>query len=72
VNDASHMIGRENVVIEVLSTRRTNQGLLVFAKLADRPSNAGAITTNELRTLQLDDRLEVDDELDVDDELRID
>ncbi|MGH9047888.1 MAG: hypothetical protein ACRDVW_11350 [Acidimicrobiales bacterium] len=43
VNDASHMIGRENVVIEVLSTRRTNQGLLVFAKLADRPSNAGPI-----------------------------
>jgi hypothetical protein len=49
VNDASHMIGRENVVIEVLSTRRTNQGLLVFAKLADRPSNAGPIA-NGLRT----------------------
>ncbi|MGH8996215.1 MAG: hypothetical protein ACRDYB_09355 [Acidimicrobiales bacterium] len=44
VNDASHLIGRENVVIEVLSTRRTNQGLLVFAKLADRPSNAGPIS----------------------------
>jgi len=36
VNDAAHMIGRENVVVEVLSTRRTTQGLLVFAKLADR------------------------------------
>ncbi|MGH9044971.1 MAG: hypothetical protein ACRDVP_09110 [Acidimicrobiales bacterium] len=44
VNDASHMIGRENVVIEVLSTRRTNQGLLVFAKLADRPQSAGPIS----------------------------
>jgi len=41
VNDASHMIGRENVVVEVLSTRRTNQGLLVFAKLADRSSLSG-------------------------------
>ena len=26
VNDASHMIGRENVVIEVLSTRRDQPG----------------------------------------------
>ena len=43
VNDAAHMIGREHVVIEVLSTRRTNQGLLVFAKLADRPAVAGPI-----------------------------
>jgi uncharacterized protein YacL len=47
VNDAAHMIGRENVVIEVLSTRRTNQGLMVFAKLADRPSNAGPISSND-------------------------
>jgi uncharacterized protein YacL len=47
VNDAAHMIGRENVVIEVLSTRRTNQGLLVFARLADRPSNAGPILTGD-------------------------
>jgi uncharacterized protein YacL len=36
VNDAAHMIGREDVVVEVLSTRRTHQGLLVFASLADR------------------------------------
>lgn len=50
VNDAAHMIGRENVVIEVLSTRRTNQGLLVFAKLADRPASAGPIGAAELRT----------------------
>jgi len=50
VNDAAHMIGRENVVIEVLSTRRTNQGLLVFAKLADRPRSAGPIAISELRT----------------------
>ena len=65
VNDASHMIGRENVVIEVLSTRRTNQGLLVFAKLADRPSNAGPIA-NELRTTPLDDEYPVDKEVAID------
>ena len=62
VNDASHMIGRENVVIEVLSTRRTNQGLLVFAKLADRPSSAGPIVSNGLRTAPLD----VDEEIAID------
>jgi len=36
VNDAAHMVGREDVVVEVLSTRRTHQGLLVFAALAER------------------------------------
>ena len=36
VNDAAHLIGRENVVVEVLSTRTTTQGLLVFARLAER------------------------------------
>jgi uncharacterized protein YacL len=78
VNDAAHMIGRENVVIEVLSTRRTNQGLLVFAKLADRPSNAGPIASTDLRTapleprLAIDDRLGIDDQLDVEEELRVD
>jgi len=36
VNDAAHLIGREDVVVDVLSTRKTSQGLLVFAKLADR------------------------------------
>jgi uncharacterized protein YacL len=66
VNDASHMIGRENVVIEVLSTRRTNQGLLVFAKLADRPSNAGPLVANGLRTTPLGDQFEVDDEITID------
>ena len=50
VNDAAHLIGREHVVVEVLSTRRTNQGLLVFAKLADRPLEAGPIVSNALRT----------------------
>ena|GEM_PF-377854 len=35
VNSASHMIGRDDIVVEVLSTRKTNQGLLVFAKMAD-------------------------------------
>jgi uncharacterized protein YacL len=43
VNDAAHMIGREDVVVEVLSTRRTHQGLLVFATLADR--HARDVTT---------------------------
>jgi uncharacterized protein YacL len=47
VNDAAHMIGRENVVVEVLSTRRTTQGLLVFAKLADRPPNVGPILSSQ-------------------------
>jgi uncharacterized protein YacL len=66
VNDASHLIGRENVVIEVLSTRRTNQGLLVFAKLADRPLNAGPIVANHLRTSPLGDEFEVDEEIRID------
>jgi uncharacterized protein YacL len=35
VNDAAHWIGREDVVVEVQSTRITSQGLLVFARLAD-------------------------------------
>ena len=33
VNDASHMIGRENVLVEVVSTRATGQGVLVFARI---------------------------------------
>jgi len=51
VNDAAHLIGREHVVVEVLSTRRTNQGLLVFAKLAERPIGAGPILSSDLRTV---------------------
>jgi uncharacterized protein YacL len=35
VNDADHMIGTDGVAVEVLSTRQTTQGLLVFARLAD-------------------------------------
>ncbi|MDA8355718.1 MAG: glycine zipper domain-containing protein [Actinomycetota bacterium] len=35
VNDASHLIGRSTVAVEVLTTRKTSQGLLVFARLAD-------------------------------------
>jgi uncharacterized protein YacL len=66
VNDASHMIGRENVVIEVLSTRRTNQGLLVFAKLADRATNGAPSTDNELRTAPLNDPFEIDEEITID------
>ncbi len=33
VNDASHMIGKGDVTVEVINSRRTSQGLLVFAKL---------------------------------------
>ncbi len=40
VNDAAHMVGRDGVVVEVLSTRKTSQGLMVFAKLSERRSNA--------------------------------
>ena len=35
VNDAEEMIGRKGVAVVVLSTRPTNQGLLVFARIAD-------------------------------------
>jgi hypothetical protein len=42
VNDAAHQIGREDVVVEVLSTRVTGQGLLVFARLAPTSHHAGA------------------------------
>jgi len=70
VNDAAHLIGRENVVIEVLSTRRTNQGLLVFAKLAERPLSAGPIAANELRTAPIDEGL--DQGIDVEEEISID
>jgi uncharacterized protein YacL len=36
VNDAVHLIGRDDIVVDVLSTRKTSQGLLVFARLAER------------------------------------
>jgi uncharacterized protein YacL len=35
VNDAEEMVGRTGVEVVVLSTRPTNQGLLVFARVAD-------------------------------------
>jgi len=35
VNDAEEMVGRTGVEVVVLSTRPTNQGLLVFARIAD-------------------------------------
>lgn len=34
VNDASHLVGTDNVEVVVLSTRPTNQGLMLFARLA--------------------------------------
>jgi uncharacterized protein YacL len=35
VNDAEEMVGQTGVEVVVLSTRPTNQGLLVFARVAD-------------------------------------
>jgi uncharacterized protein YacL len=37
VNDASHLVGRGMVAVNVLQTRSTSQGLLVFARLSDGP-----------------------------------
>jgi len=37
VNDAEDLVGHSDVEIVVLSTRPTNQGLLVFARVADAP-----------------------------------
>jgi uncharacterized protein YacL len=34
INDASHLIGQNGVEVVVLSTRTTNQGLLIFARLS--------------------------------------
>jgi uncharacterized protein YacL len=34
VNDSSHMLGKKDVFVEVIQSRRTTQGLLVFAKVA--------------------------------------
>jgi uncharacterized protein YacL len=44
VNDGAHLIGSGPVEVEVLSTRRTNQGLMLFAELAERSVSAGAAT----------------------------
>jgi uncharacterized protein YacL len=35
VNDASHLIGKGPVTVETISSRRTSQGVLVFAKIAN-------------------------------------
>ncbi len=37
VNDAAHLVGTDGVAVNVLSTRPTSQGLLVFARLALDP-----------------------------------
>ena len=37
VNDAGELVGHSDVEIVVLSTRPTNQGLLVFARVANEP-----------------------------------
>ena len=40
VNDAEELVGQSDVEIVVLSTRPTNQGLLVFARVADETGRA--------------------------------
>ena len=40
VNDAEELVGQSDVEIVVLSTRPTNQGLLVFARVADEARRA--------------------------------
>jgi uncharacterized protein YacL len=40
VNDAEEFVGRNDVEVIVLSTRPTNQGLLVFARIADEARSA--------------------------------
>ena len=42
VNDASHLVGTGNVHVAVLSTRPTNQGLLLFARLVTEAPPASA------------------------------
>ena len=42
VNDAEELVGHSDVEIVVLSTRPTNQGLLVFARVADEAPGAPA------------------------------
>ncbi len=59
VNDATHLIGRGEVAVTVLSTRSTSQGVMVFAKLAaevdsdadtmERGVEPGARSGRELR-----------------------
>ncbi len=39
VNEADHLVGQKAVEVVVLSTRPTNQGLLVFARVASEISN---------------------------------
>ncbi|HMD44668.1 MAG TPA: hypothetical protein VKG43_00810 [Acidimicrobiales bacterium] len=41
VSDAQHLIGRDSIDVEVLSTTRTNQGTLVFARLDSDPQAPG-------------------------------
>lgn len=41
VNDAEDLVGRNDVEVVVLSTRPTNQGLLVFARIAEEAHGPG-------------------------------
>lgn len=41
VNDAAHLVGTSHVAVSVSGTRRTSQGQLVFAKLAETPARTG-------------------------------
>jgi uncharacterized protein YacL len=46
VNDGAHLVGRGPVDVEVLSSRRTSQGLLLFARLA--PDTVATVTSAPL------------------------
>ena len=49
VNDAEELVGKTDVEIVVLSTRPTNQGLLVFARVADEASDPAAAEADRSR-----------------------
>lgn len=49
VNEAEQLLGQSQVSVEVLSTRQTSQGLLVFARIADDHEDAGAPVGEVLR-----------------------
>ena len=47
VNDAEEMVGRTDVEVVVLSTRPTNQGLLVFARIVDEAGTQSALGSGQ-------------------------
>ncbi|MGO9332890.1 MAG: hypothetical protein ACLQCU_02340 [Acidimicrobiales bacterium] len=51
VNDAEELVGQTDVDVVVLSTRPTNQGLLVFARIADEAGSLGGAGRQASRDL---------------------